>query len=49
MSRWLTPAFQSHGRRVPALRDAAFPVMNRIPWLKHEMARTVAGLKAGLF
>ncbi len=47
MSRWLTPAFQSHGRLVPTLRDAVFPVMDRLPWLRREMARTVAGLKTG--
>ncbi|MBU59650.1 MAG: hypothetical protein CL543_12280 [Alcanivorax sp.] len=47
MSRWLTPAFQSHGRLVPAARDALFPAMDRVPWLRREMARTTAGLKTG--
>ncbi|MFP1677169.1 FAD-dependent oxidoreductase [Alloalcanivorax sp. C16-2] len=47
MSRWLTPAFQSHGRLVPALRDTLFPAMDRVPWLRREMARTTAGLKTG--
>ncbi|ASK35923.1 hypothetical protein CEK62_16800 [Alcanivorax sp. N3-2A] len=48
MSRWLTPVFQSHGTLAPRLRDVLFPLMDRVPWLRREMARTVAGLKSGL-
>ncbi|CUR48825.1 Oxidoreductase [Alloalcanivorax xenomutans] len=48
MSRWLTPLFQSHGKWIPALRDVAFPLMYRMPWLPRQMALTVAGAKRGL-
>lgn len=47
MSRLLTPVFQS---RIPAagwFRDIGFPVMNRMPWLRKEMAKVVSGLKSG--
>lgn len=48
MSRWLTPAFQSHSRTVSSGRDLFFPIMERVPWLRMQMAKTVAGLKSGL-
>ena len=48
MSRWLTPAFQSHSRTVSTGRDLFFPVMERVPWLRMQMAKTVAGLKHSL-
>lgn len=48
MSRALTPVFQSHSRSLAAARDMAFPLMYSIPWLRHQMALTVAGLKTGL-
>ncbi|MGB2060655.1 MAG: FAD-dependent oxidoreductase, partial [Alcanivorax sp.] len=48
MSRWLTPAFQSHSRTVSRGRDLFFPVMERVPWLRIQMVKTVAGLKQSL-
>ena len=48
MSRWLTPAFQSHSRIIATGRDMLFPLMAQVPWLRLQMARTVAGLKTGL-
>ncbi len=48
MSRWLTPAFQSHSRTVSTGRDLFFPIMEKVPWLRMQMAKTVAGLKRGL-
>jgi len=47
MSRLLTPIFQS---RIPGAgwaRDIGFPLMNQLPWLRREMALTVAGFKTG--
>jgi len=48
MSRWLTPAFQSHSRVVATGRDLLFPLLNHLPWMRLQMARTIAGLKTGL-
>jgi salicylate hydroxylase len=48
-SRWLTPFFQSDSRLAASLRDAAFAPMARVPYLRREMVRTLAGLKTGLF
>lgn len=48
MSRWLTPAFQSHGKWVAGARDVLFPMMQAVPWFRSQMTRTVAGLKTGL-
>lgn len=48
MSRWLTPAFQSHSYVASRIRDTLFPVMEQIPWLRSEMAKTVAGQKQRL-
>ncbi len=48
MSRWLTPAFQSHSRVVATGRDLLFPVLNHLPWMRLQMAKTIAGLKTGL-
>lgn len=48
MSRWLTPAFQSHNRLVSSGRDIFFPLMEQVPWLRQQMVKTVAGLKRGL-
>jgi len=45
----LTSFFQSDSRVLPALRDAFFDPMKRVPHLHREMIRTLAGLKTGLF
>lgn len=47
MSRLLTPVFQSRIPGMGLFRDIGFPVMNRMPWLRKEMARVVSGLKDG--
>src|SRR5262245_18815232 len=48
-SRWLTPFFQSDRRWAARLRDVAFPLMAKLPYLRHQMAQTLAGMKTGLF
>jgi salicylate hydroxylase len=48
-SRWLTPFFQSDSRAAALLRDRAFPLMGRVPYLRREMVRTLSGMKTGLF
>lgn len=48
-SRWLTPFFQSDSRTAGQLRDFAFAPLARIPYLRREMVRTLAGIKTGFF
>ncbi|GLS21324.1 glutamate synthase [Labrys miyagiensis] len=45
----LTQFFQSHSRLTGPLRNATFGPMGRLPWLKTEMVKTLAGLKTGPF
>ena len=47
-SRWLTPFFQSDSTIAAKLRDLSFAPMARVPYLRREMVRTLAGLKTGL-
>ena len=47
-SRWLTPAFQSDGRIVPALRDIFSGPMGKMPFVSGHMLDTLVGVKAGL-
>ena len=46
-ARWLTPFFQSSFSPASWLRDAALPVAQRVPWLRREMTRAMAGTKLG--
>lgn len=48
-SRWLTPFFQSDSRAAGTLRDLAMAPLARIPYVRREMVRTLAGIKTGLF
>ena len=48
-SRYLTPFFQSDSNLASRIRDAAFAPMARLPYIRREMVRTLAGLKTGLF
>jgi salicylate hydroxylase len=48
-SRWLTPFFQSDSRLAGRVRDATFPFAGRVPYVRREMVRTLAGMKTGLF
>ncbi|MGI9405859.1 MAG: FAD-dependent oxidoreductase [Hyphomicrobiaceae bacterium] len=48
-SRYLTPFFQSDSRLAPLIRDWTFAPMTRIPYMRREMVRTLAGIKTGLF
>ena len=48
-SRWLTPFFQSDSRAAGTFRDLTFPLMGKVPYLRREMVRTLAGMKTGLF
>jgi len=43
----LTPYFQTSNRILQLGRDAALPVMPRIPWVGSQMVYTMAGLKTG--
>jgi 2-polyprenyl-6-methoxyphenol hydroxylase-like FAD-dependent oxidoreductase len=45
MSRLLTPLFQSNIPGAAFVRDIALPVSHRLPWLRRQMAETVAGRK----
>jgi salicylate hydroxylase len=47
-SRWLTPFFQSDSRRAARLRDLVFPVLGQVPYLRRQMASTLAGMKTGV-
>jgi 2-polyprenyl-6-methoxyphenol hydroxylase-like FAD-dependent oxidoreductase len=48
-SRWLTPFFQSDSRVAGLVRDWTFPLMGKVPYLRREMVRTLAGMKTGFF
>ncbi|MFO1447124.1 MAG: NAD(P)/FAD-dependent oxidoreductase [Opitutaceae bacterium] len=48
-TRWLTPFFQSDHQALGRARDLLFPWFAKIPWLRREMVKTMAGLKTGLF
>jgi 2-polyprenyl-6-methoxyphenol hydroxylase-like FAD-dependent oxidoreductase len=45
MSRLLTPLFQSDITGAAFVRDLALPISHRLPWLRGQMAETVAGRK----
>lgn len=45
MSWWLTPMFQSNLKGAAAARDSALALSRKVPWLKRQMAETVAGRK----
>lgn len=45
MSWWLTPMFQSNLKGAAGLRDRALPLSRKVPWLRQQMAETVAGRK----
>jgi 2-polyprenyl-6-methoxyphenol hydroxylase-like FAD-dependent oxidoreductase len=47
-SRWLTPFFQSESRWAARLRDLVFPVLGQVPYLRRQMASTLAGMKTGV-
>jgi hypothetical protein len=44
----MTPFFQSDSPLLAGVRDVAFHRMKRLPWLRGQMLRTLAGLKTGL-
>lgn len=48
-SALLTPFFQSDSAAAAWARDLAFGPMAKLPWLRREMIRTLAGLKTGPF
>jgi len=48
-SRWLTPWFQSDHRVLALPRDLLMAPASRIPWAQHQMLRSLAGIKNGLF
>ena len=48
-SHWLTPFFQSDSYILPFIRDLTFGLMCKLPFIKTEMVRTLAGVKTGLF
>jgi 2-polyprenyl-6-methoxyphenol hydroxylase-like FAD-dependent oxidoreductase len=46
-SRWLTPLFQSERRVGPALRDALFHPLSRLPGGRGQMLRVLTGTRRG--
>lgn len=46
-SRWLTPLFQSDRRVAPALRDALFHPLSRLPGGRGQMLRVLTGTRCG--
>ena len=48
-TRWTTPFFQSDHLSLGKLRDLAFPIGMKMPYVRKEMVTTMAGLKTGLF
>ena len=49
MSWWLTPMFQSNLKGAATVRDTALTLSRKIPWLRQQMAETVAGRKQKWF
>jgi 2-polyprenyl-6-methoxyphenol hydroxylase-like FAD-dependent oxidoreductase len=47
-TRWLTPFFQSDLDLAGVLRDALFPLVSRVPFVRREMVRSMAGTKTGI-
>lgn len=45
MSWWLTPMFQSNLAGAATVRDTALTLSRKVPWLRRQMAETVAGRK----
>ena len=48
-SALMTPFFQSDSAALALLRDLSFRHFKRVPYLRREMVRMLAGLKTGLF
>jgi 2-polyprenyl-6-methoxyphenol hydroxylase-like FAD-dependent oxidoreductase len=46
-SALMTPFFQGDSRILPWARDLVFNRLKIVPWLRHEMVRTLSGLKTG--
>lgn len=46
-SRWLTPLFQSERKLGPALRDALFHLLSRLPGGRGQMLRVLTGTRRG--
>ncbi len=46
-SALMTPVFQGDGWLLPWGRDLVFDKLKIVPWLRHEMVRTLSGLKTG--
>jgi hypothetical protein len=45
----MTPFFQSDSVMLGRVRDAAFPLAGKIPWVRREMVAAMAGFKTGIF
>lgn len=48
-SRWITPAFQSGIEWISPARDALLGPLLRVPWVRREALRTLAGVKTGVW
>lgn len=48
-SRWLTPFFQSSCKKTGLCRDLTFGPAGKVPVVRKEMLRALAGIKTGLF
>ncbi|MEM9071265.1 MAG: NAD(P)/FAD-dependent oxidoreductase [Myxococcota bacterium] len=47
INRWLTPFFQSDSRILGWIRDIAFPIGSRLPFLRGAMVQTMCGIRRG--
>ena len=47
-SRWLTPWFQSPWSALAIPRDLLMRSLSRVPWIKRQMAESLAGVKTGV-
>lgn len=48
MTRTLTPFFQGDSRLLAFMRDLAFPIASRVPFVRAQMIATMCGVKQGL-
>ncbi|MFT6864362.1 MAG: 2-polyprenyl-6-methoxyphenol hydroxylase-like FAD-dependent oxidoreductase [Akkermansiaceae bacterium] len=48
-TRWTTPFFQSDYLTLGNVRDLTFPIGMKVPYVRREMVRSMAGMKTGAF
>lgn len=48
-TRWTTPFFQSDYLTLGNVRDLTFPIGMKVPYVRREMVRSMAGMKTEAF